>query len=69
MRRFILMTMMARMKTMRVAVAQMTSGPDVAANLDAAERLVRKVAEWRAELVVLPECFAYLGPTGDARYR
>ena len=62
------MTMMAKdKKTMRVAVAQMTSGPDVAANLDAAERLVRKAAEWRAELVVLPECFAYLGPDSGMR--
>jgi deaminated glutathione amidase len=46
----------------RVAVVQMTSRDDVAANLETTERLVRAAAEERAELVVLPECFAFLGP-------
>lgn len=46
----------------RAAVVQMTSREDVAANMDAVERLVRAAAEERAELIVLPECFAYLGP-------
>jgi predicted amidohydrolase len=40
----------------------MTSIPDVEANLSAAERLVRQAASDGARLVVLPECFAYLGP-------
>ena len=46
----------------RVGVVQMTSQADVAVNLDTAERLVRRAAEDGAQLVVLPECFAYLGP-------
>ncbi len=50
---------MARTK---VAVTQMTSRGDVEANLRTAERLVREAAEDGAKLVVLPECFAFLGP-------
>jgi len=47
----------------RVAALQMSSGPDVDRNLDAFERLARRaVSAWGAELVVAPECFAYLGP-------
>lgn len=48
----------------RVGVTQLTSTPDVEANLEASERVVRMAAERGAELVVLPECFAYLGPEG-----
>jgi predicted amidohydrolase len=40
----------------------MNSRADVQANLDAAERLVRAAAGDGAELAILPECFAYLGP-------
>jgi deaminated glutathione amidase len=47
---------------MRVAVAQMNSGPDVEANLEAVTRLVARAAEYGAELVGLPECYAQLGP-------
>jgi predicted amidohydrolase len=46
----------------KVAVTQMTSRSEVEENLRTAERLVRSAAEDGAELVVLPECFAYLGP-------
>ena len=46
----------------RVGVVQMTSGPLVEPNLDVAERLIRQAVRDGAELVVLPECFAYLGP-------
>ncbi len=49
------------MKT-KVAVVQMTSRADVDANLENATRIVREATEDRAKLVVLPECFAYLGP-------
>ena len=45
-----------------VAAAQMTSGPDKAANLDAATRLVRQAASLGARLVGLPENFSWMGP-------
>jgi deaminated glutathione amidase len=47
---------------MRVAVAQMSSVPDVDANLEVAGRLVARAAAHGAELVGLPECYAHLGP-------
>lgn len=43
-------------------VIQMTSTADVDSNLDAVHRLVRKASRRGAEVVVVPECFAYLGP-------
>ncbi len=46
----------------KVSVVQMTSTGDVDANLAAAERLVAMGCDDGASLVVLPECFAYLGP-------
>ncbi|HEU4617639.1 MAG TPA: carbon-nitrogen hydrolase family protein [Gammaproteobacteria bacterium] len=46
---------------MRVAAIQMTSGRDVARNLDEAGRLVASAAEDGAKLVVLPENFSFLG--------
>lgn len=49
----------------RVSVVQMTSRGDVEENLLCVERLVREAAQDRAELVVLPECFALLGPEAD----
>jgi deaminated glutathione amidase len=46
---------------MRVAAVQMTSGRDVAANLEAAGQLIASAADGRASLVVLPENFSFLG--------
>ena len=50
------------MGRVKVAVAQMTSRDDVEENLRATERAVRTAAQDGARLVVLPECFAFLGP-------
>ena len=47
---------------MRVALCQMRSGPDVEVNLELADRLLQEAADRGAELAVLPELFAYLGP-------
>jgi deaminated glutathione amidase len=47
---------------MRVAVCQMRSGSDVDANLSEAERLLSEAADVGADLAVLPEFFAFLGP-------
>jgi len=49
------------MKT-KVSVIQMTSGPDVEKNLAVVERLVTEAARDGAKVIVVPECFAYLGP-------
>jgi deaminated glutathione amidase len=46
---------------MKVAALQMTSGPDVAANLAAAEALLARAAAAGAVLAVLPENFAFMG--------
>jgi predicted amidohydrolase len=46
----------------KVAAIQMTSGADVEHNLSRAEALCRQAAADGARLLVLPECFAYLGP-------
>jgi len=46
----------------KVAAVQMTSTDDVARNLDVSERLCREAVGDGAALVVLPECFALLGP-------
>ena len=45
----------------RVAAIQMASGPNVAANLSEAERLIGMAAAQGARLVVLPEYFAIMG--------
>lgn len=45
----------------KVACIQMASGPNVAANLLEAERLIGMAAQQGAELVVLPENFAIVG--------
>lgn len=50
---------------MRVAVCQMRSGEDVAANLVEAGRLLDEAAGGGADLAVLPELFAYLGPSAN----
>src|SRR5690606_8456950 len=47
---------------MRVAALQLCSQEHVDQNLDEAERVVFEAAGQGAELIVLPEAFAYLGP-------
>ncbi|HET9992959.1 MAG TPA: nitrilase-related carbon-nitrogen hydrolase, partial [Kofleriaceae bacterium] len=44
-----------------VAAVQMRSVGDLAANLDVCRRLVGEAAAGGAKLVVLPECFSFLG--------
>lgn len=48
--------------TTAVGVVQMTSTADVDHNLSVVERLAAQAAQDGARLVVVPECFAYLGP-------
>jgi predicted amidohydrolase len=45
----------------RVAAIQMSSGPNVSANLSEAERLIGMAAEQGAKLVALPEYFCIMG--------
>jgi predicted amidohydrolase len=45
----------------KVAAIQMATGPNVSANLQETERLIREAAEAGAGLVVLPENFAFMG--------
>lgn len=45
----------------RMAAVQMASGPNVAANLDEAERLIEMAVAAGAKLVALPEFFAIMG--------
>jgi deaminated glutathione amidase len=46
---------------MKVAALQMTSGPDVATNLEHARALLRQARELGAALAALPENFAFMG--------
>jgi len=46
---------------MKVSALQMTSGPDVAANLAVAGQLLRQAADAGAQLALLPENFAFMG--------
>ena len=46
---------------MRVAAIQMTSGPDVTANLEQARGLLAEAAAAGAQLAALPENFAFMG--------
>ncbi|MBX3250076.1 MAG: carbon-nitrogen hydrolase family protein [Myxococcales bacterium] len=46
----------------RVGVVQVTSNDEVDRNLEAVERTTRGAARDGARLVVVPECFAFLGP-------
>jgi nitrilase len=46
---------------MKVAAIQMTSGPDVAANLEQARLLLEEAAARGARLAVLPENFSFMG--------
>ena len=47
---------------LNVAAVQLSSGSDVARNVDEAERLINVAADWGAQYVQLPEYFNYLGP-------
>ena len=47
---------------MRVALVQMNSQDDKAANFERAEGLIAQAAAWGPDLVVLPEVWTYLGP-------
>jgi predicted amidohydrolase len=47
--------------TLVVAALQMTSGPDVAANLATAGRLLEQAARQGARVAVLPENFSFMG--------
>ena len=53
--------MSAAARTM-VGVVQMTSTGDVDANMRTVHRLVGDAADRGAEMVLVPECFSYLGP-------
>lgn len=53
---------MSESKRVMAGVVQMTSTADVDANMDTVHRLVREAASRGADIVVVPECFAYLGP-------
>ncbi|MGD0692905.1 MAG: carbon-nitrogen hydrolase family protein [Acidimicrobiales bacterium] len=49
---------------LNVAAVQLSSGSDVAPNVDEAERLVNVAADRGAQYVQLPEYFNFLGPFG-----
>jgi predicted amidohydrolase len=48
-------------ETFKVAAIQMVSGPDVAANLEAARRMIAEVAQQGARIVSVPEYFCIFG--------
>ncbi|HEX9294390.1 MAG TPA: carbon-nitrogen hydrolase family protein [Polyangiaceae bacterium] len=52
---------------LRVAAVQMSSQDDVPRNLDRATELIARAAAEGAELVVLPENFAYMGSTEEGK--
>ena len=54
-------TMSTTQSMFRVAAVQMASGPNVAANLQEAERLIELAAATGARIVALPEYFAIMG--------
>ena len=45
---------------LRIATCQMTSGPDIGANVQIAESLIRKAAREGANLALLPEMFTIM---------
>ncbi|MFU8816515.1 MAG: carbon-nitrogen hydrolase family protein [Pseudomonadales bacterium] len=51
--------------TTRIAAVQLCATPDVERNLSQAERLVRQARDQGAQVVALPEAFAFLGPEQD----
>lgn len=52
---------------MRVAAVQMSSQADVRQNLDRARDLIARAAEMGAELVALPENFAFMGESDEQK--
>jgi predicted amidohydrolase len=48
-----------------VAAVQMSSQEDVAQNLQTVDTLVTRAAQAGAKLVLLPECFAFMGPEAE----
>jgi predicted amidohydrolase len=61
------MSEVSQTRTMNVAVVQMSSQEDVAKNLARVEALVGEAAAAGAELVALPENFAFMGPEDEKR--
>jgi len=58
---------MSDSRRFRAAAVQMTSGPDVAANLEQAAALIAEAAAAGAALAVLPENFSFMGADDAAR--
>jgi predicted amidohydrolase len=54
---------------MLAAVGQMTSGPDLLANLESARKLAEEASRRGAELLVLPENFAFMGEDEHAKMK
>ena len=54
-------TLSSTQSMFRVAAVQMASGPNVAANLQEAQRLIELAAATGARIVALPEYFAIMG--------
>ena len=61
----------AKTQAFRVAGVQMASGPNVAANLNEAGRLIEIAARQGAKLIALPEYFAIMGmrPADKVKFR
>lgn len=53
---------MSHQEKTTVGVVQMCSTEDVDANMDSVRRLVGEAADRGAQMVLVPECFSYLGP-------
>src|ERR1700722_70670 len=55
------MSLQSPSAALSVAAIQMTSGPEVAANLEAAGTLLERAAREGARVAVLPENFSFMG--------
>ena len=53
---------MSHQEKTTVGVVQMCSTADVDANMDSVRRLVGEAAGRGAQMILVPECFSYLGP-------
>lgn len=53
--------------TIKTALIQLCATPDVAANMATTVRLVASAADQGAEIVFLPEAFAFIGPDREKR--